>query len=268
MKFALRLPKLNRSWLMLAGAIVLGLVATGLSHKLLKDYMVNIDAKEAAAHKMITVVVAKQDLPRGTQIQQGLFALRKVPADYLHASSVKPDSFNDYAGQRLGAPLRRGEPLLQVYLESTTAVFSSTLESGNRALTTEVDEVNSISGLLRPTDHIDLMATAHGSGSSSQTETTFPLLSNVEVLATGQVTRKAEGTNQARMYTTITLSVNPEDAERIVVAKNSGKLTAILRNPDDARPNSMRAMSIDDVVPKKPKAANQIAVQYIVGGRS
>jgi hypothetical protein len=29
--------------------------------------------------------------------------------------------------------------------------------------------------------------------------------------------------------------VNPEDAERIVVAKNSGKLTAVLRNPDDAR---------------------------------
>ena len=63
------------------------------------------------------------------------------------------------------------------------------------------------------------------------------------------------------------LPANPEDAERIVVAKNSGRLTAVVRNPDDAA-NSTRAMSIDDVVPKKPKAANQLAVQYIVGGRS
>jgi pilus assembly protein CpaB len=268
MKFALKRPQLNRNWLMLGGAIVLGIIATVLSQRVLKDHMAQIDERERRLHKPVSVVVAKQDLPRGTQIQPAMFALRNVPADYVHASSVKPDQFGQYVGQRLGSALKQGEALLQVHMESNTAVFSSILENGNRALTTEVDEVNSISGLLRPTDHIDLMATAHGSGNSSQAETTFALLSNVEVLATGQVTRKAEGTNQARMYTTITLSVSPEDAQRIVVAKNSGKLTAVLRNPDDVRPNSIRAMSIDDVVPKKPKAANQLAVQYIVGGRS
>ena len=86
------------------------------------------------------------------------------------------------------------------------------------------------------------------------------------MLATGQLTRKAEGTNQARMYTTITLSVTPEDAERIVVAKNSGRLTAVLRNPDDEKANPTHAMSIDDVVPKKPKSAKTgLAVQYIIG---
>ena len=268
MKFAFKRPQLNRNWLMLGGAIALGIVATGLSHKMLQDHMAQIDAQARAAHKMVSVVVAKQDLPRGSQIQPSGFALRQIPADYVHASSIDADHFGQYVGQRLGAQLKQGEALLQVHLESNTAVFSSTLENGNRALTTEVDEVNSISGLLRPSDHIDLMATAHGSGNSSQAETTFALLSNVEVLATGQLTRKAEGTNQARMYTTITLSVSPEDAERIVVAKNSGKLTAVLRNPDDARPNSTRAMNIDDVLPKKPKTGNQIAVQYIVGGRS
>jgi pilus assembly protein CpaB len=121
--------------------------------------------------------------------------------------------------------------------------------------------------MLRPTDHIDLMATAHGTGASA-TDVTFALLSNVEVLATGQVTRKSEGTNQPHIYTTITLSVSPQDAARIVVAKNSGKLTAVLRNPDDARPNATAAMNIDDVVPKKASEAKRIAVQYIVGGHS
>jgi len=128
--------------------------------------------------------------------------------------------------------------------------------------------VNSISGMLRPTDHIDLMATAHGSGSNSNSDTTFTLLSNVEVLATGQVTHKSEGTNQPHTYTTITLSVSPEDAERVVVAKDSGKLTAVLRNPDDANPNTTTAMNINDVLPKKPSKGKHatIAVQYIIGG--
>jgi pilus assembly protein CpaB len=267
MTFPIRFPELNRNWLMLGGAIALGVVATLLSHKMLKDHMAQLDAQERAAHQMVTVVVAKEDLPRGAKIQPVVFALRKIPADYVHASTIKPDQFGQYVGQRLGSPLKQGEALLQVHLESNTAVFSSTLESGNRALTTEVDEVNSISGLLRPTDHIDLLVTARGSG-SSQPETTFTLLSNVEVLATGQLTRKAEGNNQARMYTTITLSVSPEDAGRIVVAKNSGKLTAVLRNPDDTGPNALKTMSIDDLIPRKPKVAGRVAVQYIVGGRS
>ena len=67
---------------------------------------------------------------------------------------------------------------------------------------------------------------------------------------------------------TWTLSVSPEDAERIVVAKNSGKLTAVLRNPDDGHANPTPAMNIDDVLPKKPAGAKQAAVQYIIGGRS
>jgi pilus assembly protein CpaB len=267
MKLAVKTPKLNRHWIMLVGAIALGIVALGLSHKMLKDRMAQLDAAARGSHKMVEVVVAKRDLPRGAHIDASVFARSKIPAEYVHASAIDPRHFGQYAGQRLGAPLQRGEALLQVHLESTSMVFSSTLENGNRALTTEVDEVNSISGMLRPTDHIDLMATAHGTGAKA-TDLTFALLSNVEVLATGQVTRKAEGNNQPHTYTTITLSVSPQDAQRIVVAKNSGKLTAVLRNPDDARPNPTAAMNIDDVVPKKASEAKHLAVQYIVGGHS
>jgi pilus assembly protein CpaB len=267
MKLALKLPQFNRNWLMLLGAIALGVVATGLSHKVLKDHMAAIDAEAAAAHKMIPVVVALRDLPRGARIDADLFGLRKIPSEYVHSSAVSPDQFGSYAGLRLGAPLKRGEALLQEHLESTTTVFSQTLERGKSALTTEVDEVNSISGMLRPTDHIDLMATARGT-TANAAEVTFPLLTNVQVLATGQVTRKGEGTNQAHTYTTITLSVSPEDAERIVVAKSSGKLTAVLRNPEDDRANAIHAMNIDDVLPKKPSITKRLPVQYIVGGRS
>lgn len=272
MKFAMKLPQVNRNWLMLGGAIALGLVATALSHKLLKDHMDALDARESSAHRMVNVVVPKRDLPRGAPIQndRAVWAVRPVPAEYASANAVDPQHFGQLVGGKLSAPLHAGEPLLTVYVETSAAMFSSTLEDGHRALTTEVDEVNSISGMLRPSDHIDLMVTAHGSGNGNQAETTFALLSNVAVLATGQVTHKGDDGNAQRTYTTITLSVSPEDAERIVVAKNSGRLTAVLRNPDDTQPSGIRAMSIDDVIPKKPQSKTPTTgpVQYIVGGKS
>jgi pilus assembly protein CpaB len=209
-------------------------------------------------------------MPRGAVIQPSMWAIRKIPASFAHSNAIDPEHFGQYVGRKLAAPLGAGEALLPVYVESTDATFSSTLENGNRALTTEVDEVNSISGMLRPSDHIDLMVTAHGTG-SSQIETTFALLTNVAVLATGQVTHAGDGNTKQRTYTTITLSVSPTDAERIVVAKNSGRLTAVLRNPDDAQPSAVGAMSIDDVMPKKAPPAKGPSVgpvQYIVGGKS
>jgi pilus assembly protein CpaB len=268
MKLALRLPKINRNLLMLSGAIVLGVVALALSHKLLKDRLEQVDAEARGRHRMVSVVVAKQDLPLGFAVQPRAFAVRQIPAEYVQASSIDPQHFSQFLGRKLIAPVHGGEALLEMHMESMTQVFSATLEDGNRALTTEVDEVNSISGLLRPTDHIDLMVTAHGSGTNTG-EVTFSLLTNVEVLATGQVTRKGQGSDQSRTYTTITLSVSPVDAQRIVVAKNSGRLTAVLRNPEDAKANNVPAMRIDDLLPRKQgPVVKSLAVQYIIGGNS
>lgn len=259
-----KLP-LSRNWLTLVGALAMGGIALFLSNKLLSDYKADIDAKERSSHVMVKVVVAKRDLDRGAQVSKDNFELRDIPKEYVHSSALHREQFGQFVGQRLAVGLKRGETLLDAHMESATAVFSATLPKGHVALTTEVDEVNSISGMLRPSDHIDLIVTAKPSKGNAP-ETTFPLMSNVEVLATGQVTRKRDGTNQPHTYTTITLALKPEDADRIVVAKSSGKLTAVLRNPEDVNPNTTVAMGIDQILPKPKGAQVHHAVQYIVGG--
>jgi pilus assembly protein CpaB len=259
-----KLP-LSRNWLSLAGSLVLFAgVAYGFNYAM-TQYKADLDAKERAAHVMVKVVVAKRDLERGAPIGKENFELRPIPQEYVHASALRKEQFAQYVGQRLAVGLKRGEALLEAHLEAATTVFSATLPKGHVALTTEVDEVNSISGMLRPADHIDLIVTARPT-KGNQPETTFPLMSNVEVLATGQVTRKRDGTNQPRVYTTITLALKPEDADRVVVAKSSGKLTAVLRNPDDTNPNSTVAMGIDQLLPKPKGEKVHHPVQYIVGG--
>jgi pilus assembly protein CpaB len=271
MKFALKLPSLNRNWLMLGGALLLGLAALGLSNKVISDKMAELDAKAKGSEQLVAVVVAKAALPRGAVIEKSMLAARRIPAQWVHSGTIDPGRIGQFLGQKLAAPVQPGEPLLEFQVEPPNTAFSATLVNGNRALTTEVDEVNSISGMLRPGDHIDLMATARSTG-KGKSDVTFPLLSNVEVLATGQVTRKSDdGDGQReRTYTTITLSVSPHDAQRVVVAKSSGRLTAVLRNPEDVAPTPIPALTIEDVLPKQRGGgvAQHTTVQYIIGGKS
>src|SRR3974390_2689693 len=103
---------LSRNWLTLAGAVLLGGAALFLSNKLLHDYKAKIDAQARAAHQMIKVVVAKRDLPKGAPGVMDIFALREMPAEYVHAAALRPNQFDQYVGQRLAVALRRGEALL------------------------------------------------------------------------------------------------------------------------------------------------------------
>jgi pilus assembly protein CpaB len=76
MKVYLKRPQLNRRWLMLGGAIFLGIVATGMSHKVLHDRMAQLDVQVRALNRMVSAVVAKRDLAGSTQIKPAVVVTR------------------------------------------------------------------------------------------------------------------------------------------------------------------------------------------------
>lgn len=265
----LTLPKINTNWLLLGLAIVLGGGAAYLGNRALERRMHELDEQARQGHETIPVVVAKRDLARGDAIGPEHFAVRAVPKEFLHGDAVRPAQFSEMERQRLAVSLKRGDVLLPVHSEGNgSQVFSATLNKGRRALTFEVDAVNSISGMLRPGDRVDLIYSARAQESSS-TEVTRPLLSNVEVLATDQVlSRRDEETGRERSFTTITLELTPLDAQRVIVAKQSGRLTALLRHPEDKDDNRTAALSADALlhgIANGRGAAGQ-AVEFIVGG--
>ncbi len=260
--------KINSNWLLLGGALTLGGGAVYLSNAVITDKMAQLEDEVKRGQRMVNVVVAKRDLERGEALTEELLAVRPMPQEYVHATAVHPDEFGTYLKQRLVAPLKRGEVLLPVHTEGLgNGVFSSTLKKGHRALTFEVDAVNSVSGLLRPGDFIDLIYSGK-SGDGNETEFTLPLLSQVQVLATDQVlSKRAEGTEAERGFATVTLEVTPEEASRIIQAKRAGSLTAVLRHPDDAQPNGVSAMSAASLMGgRKAVAAAERTVEYLVGG--
>jgi pilus assembly protein CpaB len=218
------------------------------------------------------VVVARQDLAKGDPIDARTMALREIPEEFVSSSAVRPERFEAVSGMRLAAALRSGEQLVaSAIVGGDHMSFSQRVKPGIRALTIAVDEINSISGMLQPGDRIDLLFSARlperdgarGPGG----EATVPLFQSLPVLATGrQVRAGVEERGGQRSYSTVTVEVEPEQAQRLVVAQRTGKLTAVLRNPDDPARMARRAMDLRQLLGVTPAMAAREGPQVIVGG--
>jgi pilus assembly protein CpaB len=110
--------------------------------------------------------------------------------------------------------------------------LSARLPAGKRAITIPVDQINSLSGLLSPSDLIDLYVSFEHQGK----RVTAPLLSGIEVLATGRALSAVDQSNTTRKdpFATLTLATSPEDAVKLVAARQTGTITAVLSQATDA----------------------------------
>jgi pilus assembly protein CpaB len=222
--------------LMVAGALGAGSAAAYLANDYI-DRTVQQRRDEIDSQYVATkVVVANADLRQGTFLSSTTVAIRDVPRAFLHADAVLAEDWNAIAGRVLSHAIRSGEPVLRSHLaQEVGAGFSSQLRQGMRALTFPVDEESSIAGMLAPGDRVDLFFTA----SSNNESVTLPLLTNVPVVATGvRTTTNSAYLDERRdaRYTTLTVSVTPEDAAKITHAQDSGKITITLRQPQDELP--------------------------------
>jgi len=240
-------------------------------------------------------VVAAHDLAAGVVLDAQQVAVRQFPADLVASDSVSPEQYADVLqGQALTSPLRAGDAILGVHVRPPVSVtasvptsgsiteaalepFSASLAKGRRAVTLPIDEVNSAAGLLAPGDLIDLYV----SFEHQHRRITAPLLQGVRVLATGQQTdQKADpGSKTAAQsadsrlthrgrYSTVTLETSPEDAIKLVAARQGGTLTALLRQRGDEvnTPQAVRGdlasllgLSTEQAPPAAPR---RIAVIY------
>jgi pilus assembly protein CpaB len=235
MAFSIRGITIQRSWVLLALALVIGGISAFGVKRYIQGQMLAIEERDKAK-QTLRVLVPKDDLKKGDEISTGSVAVRAVPVEWTHANAITEDQFDRVASQRLAFNATKGQMLLWSMLEGQRAPsFSTRLTSGRRAITVPVDEINSISGMLQPGDRIDLMVAAKRDSKSYL----FALLQNVVVMATGSQAVPGgvvDGKETRRTYTTITLEASPEDAQRVLAAREVGKLAALLRSPGDTQP--------------------------------
>lgn len=218
----------GKTWIALGAALAIGLSTALIARGYLNRQMQAIDARSRSETQ--GVLVAKQDLAKGTVLSRATVAVRDVPKDYVQSSALVHADFDRIAGRTLEHGMQSGDMLMWSLLEGQKVpTFSARIEVGRRAITVHVDEINSISGLLEPGDAIDLMLTLDRKGR----KTTFPLLQNVQVMATGQRSVDDPRSGERRQYSTVTLDTTQAQAQSVIIAREAGRITALLRNPKD-----------------------------------
>jgi pilus assembly protein CpaB len=238
-----------------------------------------VERRLSAEFETERIVVAAADLPAGRSLGSADMAARAVPVRFAASDRVPVGRASALAGRRLVHALRKGDPLGWSALESQELPsLSAQLTPGQRAITFPVDEVNSFSGLLAPGDSIDLLYTTQAEDRLAQVQ---PLLQSVRVLATGKALRRqrvrdSTGSDRevATEFVTVTLHVAPADAARIVLAQQTGALTAVLRNPADQAAISFTRLDSRALLSPLPRGTRTAAapgaaadfLQVIFGG--
>ena len=226
--------------------------------------------------KMVEVVVPKRNMVRGEILLASDLSIREIPEKYADSNAVNGSNYDVAVGQRVDFDIDEGRPLLWAHLEGgLTPTFSGKVADGLRAMTVRVDEINSISGFLQPKDKVDLLM-SYGSG---QGQKIFPLIQRLDIIATGvQTLVDKSSSGSTRNFSTITVHVSPNDAQKITLAQQVGKLTAMLRNPDDESSLNDQPLSVAQLLnieqkppsvvkPRKTRSVKEPAIEYIIGGQ-
>jgi pilus assembly protein CpaB len=234
--------------------------------------------KEGESSTTAAVVVAAVDIPARTQITEEMVKVRDVPVD------VKPEasygSVDEVIGKATRYPLSVDEEVTSskvVSLEPSqgTDSIAFVIPKEMRAISINADQVLSAGGLVLPGDYVDIIGVFSVKNADGTDETGWlarTVLQNVEVLAVAQtitdVPPPAEdgtaaaatdstGAQRARgseaqpnpEATTLTVLVQPEQAELLFLAEANGTLRAVVRGFGDSDTKEVRPIVKSELWP-------------------
>src|SRR6266480_2188912 len=224
-------------------AIVMGGAAAYLTRGWLHDQMNAAAANQPAGH----VVVAAESLAYGATVTSD--SISEVPwftsTVPEGAFTAKDDLLN--GGRRIVlSPLKRGEPILssKVTGPGQRGSLATLLEEGKRAVTVRVDDVRGVAGFVLPGDFVDLVMIADEVSSKRQSYSDI-LLEHVKVLAVDQIASEADG--KPTVARAVTVEVTKEQAQKILLVTNVGKLSLLLSRPTETNSDPNRRISERDI---------------------
>jgi pilus assembly protein CpaB len=155
-------------------------------------------------------------------------------------------------------PLKRGEPVLRSRVTGAgqRASLAALLEDGKRAVTVRVDDVRGVAGFVLPGDFVDLVMIADELSSKRQSYSDI-LLEHLKVLAIDQIA--SEGEEKPTVARAVTLEVTKEQAQKILLATNVGKLSLILSRPNESPGDRNRRIGERDIGRIIPEPVRPVA---------
>jgi pilus assembly protein CpaB len=275
----------GNAWVVLFVAVSIAALLTFFVYHYLADREARLKAEMSGRRTRagVAVVVPNRDVPAGTPLSSSDFVSRDIAPDLVYDDMIRVADFDAYRASKLVRPVLHGRPLRTADIDALRGHdFSDILPAGQRALTLEIDTVNSTASMLRPGNRVDvywigtsLDSAAGTSRQPDERRIVRLLMPDVLILATGQDVRprsadgpqgSADGVRANTNYSTVTVQVPSADAARLVLAQRVGTLRLILRNSGDKQTELPVKLAESDLFPSAAASRDASLVEIITGG--
>jgi pilus assembly protein CpaB len=217
-------------------------------------------AKRVEATDQKDVVVATRPLGVGWMIKPADVKIEKVPSDAFPKGAFA--KVEDVLDRPVISNILLDEPIQDGRLapKGSGLGLAPTIPVGMRAVTVRVNDVAGISGFVLPGMKVDVLVTGHPPNGDSTMTTTC--LQNMLVLSAG-TTMTPDPRGQTINAPTVTLLVDPEQAETLTLANSEGRIQFVLRNSSDQTIEKTTGRFVSELygsarkpaAPVKPEAA-------------
>lgn len=212
---------------------VAGLLAAGTG-VLTYNYLASVGHANAPATQRV-ILVAARTIPAHTPISADMLARASRPADAVDpdailvpASAIGSVAVND---------IPAGSQLTASKLARATAVgLPGKVHVGMRAVSIPIDRVKSVSNLVRAGDRVDVIAATMPRPDAQPKAVTIirgALVLSIGVTTDVGATPAPDAAGQQAQFQTVTLEVDPKQADLLTLADVNTTLRLALRSPRD-----------------------------------
>lgn len=222
---------------LLALALLVALFGTGAVFA----YVSKVDARAEASLSPVTVLVAKQQIPAGTTLQdaaaKSLFAPTSMPRKTVPEGAL--DAVGSLGGLSALGDIYPGEVLLRAKFGEGQTTGALVIPTGTMAMSVELSDPARVGGFVVPGSEVAIFDTYTADDSSNGAKTTRMLLPRVRVIGVGATsTRPAQDSSTTSKgdkpvaSTVLTVAVDSSGAQRLAHAAQTGKLYFALLSKD------------------------------------
>ena len=232
---------MNKTVVMILGGAVLVAIIVAM----LVQAKLSPSGDKSAGKPTVDILVATKRLETGARLKAADVRWQAVAEDAVFPGSIAKSSDPDLKNLSVyGSPVRRhieaGEPVTRQALiadiKGEGNFMAANLKPGMRAVGIAVKPDSGAGGFLSPGDRVDVIlsytvrltnATRDAGATIVSRNASQTIISNARVMGVDQTS--SEENRQAKVAKTVTVEVTREQAEMLVLAKDMGKITLVLR---------------------------------------
>ena len=207
----------------------------------------------------VKVLVAAQNLPLGSRLNEAAFQWKQWPAEAVSpafiSNDLRPNADAELLNAIVRSPIVEGEPINEGKLVKAgeSGVMAALLRPGMRAVTTRISVDTAAGGFIQPGDRVDLILTQAvqrsrtdgNQGGNQRVYISDTIFENVHVLAIDQTFATSAESGATKIGSTATFEMSQPDAELLQQAVAKGDLTLTLRGISNSRATAPTTATFD-----------------------